>query len=105
MINNVKVGDKVFVVRDFCVANEKLSGQYEDFQTTIEEINIFAIIDFGNCKRIVLDDDSTYSVRNCLEERTYEKLFANYDDALEYAKDCVYKHFIKDETERGNNND
>ena len=56
-------------------------------------------------KKIVLDEKDVYSVRDYLEESTYEKLFANYDDALEYAKDCVYKHFIKDETERGKNND
>ncbi len=99
---NLKVGDKVFVVfKGFYQDGEHY---VEDFAISIYEETIFAIIDFGDCKRIAFGDRG-YSIDDYYEPSETETIFANYDDALEYAKILAFQRFIKDETERGNNND
>ena len=98
MINNVKVGDRVFVVYDRYPENS--GGEFEicaeDLTTLIFEDRVLAIIDFGVVKRIALKSDVS-RLDNDLEHDIY-KIFTDYDDALEYAKNCVYKHFIEDKT-------
>lgn len=95
MINNVKVGDKVFVVFDRYTEDTRVCIQ--DTTTLIFEDTVFAIIDFGEVKKIALKSDIS-QLDNYLIHDEYE-IFKSYDDALEYAKNCVYKHFITDNTE------
>ena len=100
MINNVTAGDKVFFVLD--PYNENATRCAESFAISIYEETVFAIVDFGHCKKIAFANDG-YSVEDYLKDDN-ENIFKNYDDALEYAKNRVYEHFIRDETGRGNNN-
>lgn len=98
MLSNLKVGDKVFAVYDFFEPN--IRKMTDDMAVSIEEEIVYAIIDFGNCKRLAFGGDG-YTINDYLDEDEHKKVFTNYDDALEYAKDCVYRHFIDDNTERG----
>ena len=100
MIDNVKVGDKVFVVHNRYSDDSSLCA--DDITTLIFEDTVFAIIDFGNCKKIACKSD-VWLLSEYAEDDGC-KMFKDYDDALECAKDYVYKHFIKDSTERGNKN-
>ena len=95
MINNVKVGDKVFVVHNRYTEDSRVSAV--DTTTLIFEDTVFAIIDFGKCKKIALKSD-VWMLSEYAEDDECYKLFKNYDDALECAKDYVYKHFIIDNT-------
>lgn len=105
MINDVKAGDTIFVVRDYCVRNgNRYQGHASDFNIEIEEKNIFAIIDFGDCKKIAFDDDGD-TVKDYLFEDETTTMFTNYGEALRYAKLLACKHFITDSTGRGAKND